>query len=175
MTDDIFATPRAVSLSAVREQVYMVFPNDLNANDTVFGGLIMAHMDRYAAVCADRHAAGVTVTASVDAVHFIAPARRGDVLIFNASINRAWNSSMEVGVKVDAQGYDGSNRRHILSAYLTFVALDSSGKPRQVPPLKPETPEEMRRFHEAQLRREQRLRHAEEIKQLRSNMGGSTS
>ena len=175
MTDNAFTAARAVSLSAVREQVYMVFPNDLNANDTVFGGLIMAHMDRYAAVAADRHAAGVTVTASVDAVHFIAPARRGDVLIFNASVNRAWNSSMEVGVKVDAQSYDGSNRRHILSAYLTFVALDAGGKPRQVPPLKPETPDEMRRFHEAQLRREQRLRHAEEIKQLRSNIGSSTS
>ncbi len=174
MTDNTLSTPRAVSLSAVREQVYMVFPNDLNANDTVFGGLIMAHMDRYAAVAADRHAAGVTVTASVDAVHFIAPARRGDVLIFNAAVNRAWNSSMEVGVKVDAQSYDGSNRRHILSAYLTFVALDAAGKPRPVPPLKPESPDEMRRFHEAQLRRELRLRHAEEIKQLRSNISSTS-
>lgn len=174
MTDNPITAPRLVSESAVREQVYMVFPNDLNANDTVFGGLIMAHMDRYAAVAADRHAAGVTVTASVDAVHFIAPARRGDVLIFNAAVNRAWNSSMEVGVKVDARSYDGSNRRHILSAYLTFVALDPAGKPRPVPPLKPETPEEMRRFHEAQLRREQRLRHAEEIKQLRSNISSAS-
>ena len=169
MTDNVLTTPRSVALSAVREQVYMVFPNDLNANDTVFGGLIMAHMDRYAAVVADRHAAGVTVTASVDAVHFIAPARRGDVLIFNASVNRAWNTSIEVGVKVDARSYDGNARRHILSAYLTFVALDESGKPRSVPPIKPETPEEMRRYQEAQLRREQRLRHAEEIKQLRSS------
>ncbi|PTU31545.1 acyl-CoA thioesterase [Stenotrophobium rhamnosiphilum] len=169
MTDNVLTTPRPVALSAVREQVYMVFPNDLNANDTVFGGLIMAHMDRYAAVVADRHSGGVTVTASVDAVHFVAPARRGDVLIFNASINRAWNSSMEVGVKVDAQSYDGCNRRHILSAYLTFVALDAAGKPRPVPPIKAETPDELRRYQEAQLRREQRLRHAEEIKQLRSN------
>jgi acyl-CoA hydrolase len=170
MTDSAAATPRLVSDSAVREQVYMVFPNDLNANDTVFGGLIMAHMDRYAAVAADRHAAGVTVTASVDAVHFIAPARRGDVLIFNAAVNRAWNSSMEVGVKVDAQSYDGKDRRHILSAYLTFVALDATGKPRPVPPLKPESAEEVRRFQEAQLRRELRLRHAEEIKQLRDGI-----
>ncbi len=115
----------------------MVFPNDLNANDTVFGGLIMAQMDRYAAVVADRHAGGVCVTASVDAVHFIAPARRGDVLIFNVAVNRAWNSSMEIGVKVDAQVSDGSNRRHILSAYMTFVALDADGRPRAVPPLQP--------------------------------------
>src|SRR3546814_3023357 len=62
----------------------MVFPNDLNSNDTVFGGMIMAQMHRFAAVVADRHAGGGCVTASVDAVHFIAPARRGDVLIFNA-------------------------------------------------------------------------------------------
>src|SRR3546814_1310840 len=73
----------------------MVFPNDLNSNDTVFGGRIMAQMDRFAAVVADRHAGGVCVTASVDAVHFIAPARRGDVLIFNAAVNRAWRTSME--------------------------------------------------------------------------------
>lgn len=160
---------RPVAFSAVREQVYMVFPNDLNANDTVFGGLIMAHMDRFAAVVADRHAGGVCVTASVDAVHFVAPARRGDVLIFNCSVNRAWTSSMEVGVKVDAQSYDGSNRRHILSAYLTFVALDSAGKPRPVAPVQAETEDENRRWCEAQLRRESRLAHAEQIKQLRGS------
>jgi len=158
---------RPVSLSAVREQVYMVFPNDLNANDTVFGGLIMAQMDRYAAVVADRHAGGVCVTASVDAVHFVAPARRGDVLLFNASVNRAWTTSMEVGVKVDAQSYDGSNRRHILSAYLTFVALDSAGKPRPIAPVQPETEVEQQRWREAQLRRDNRLQHAERIRALR--------
>lgn len=157
-----------VTYSAVREQVYMVFPNDLNPNDTVFGGLIMAQMDRFAAVVADRHAGGVCVTASVDAVHFVAPARRGDVLIFNASVNRAWTTSMEVGVKVDAQSCDGSNRRHILSAYLTFVALDGAGIPRPVAPVQPETEVEQRRYREAQLRRENRLQHAERIRELRS-------
>ena len=158
---------QTVAYSAVREQVYMVFPNDLNANDTVFGGLIMAQMDRFAAVVADRHAGGVCVTASVDAVHFIAPARRGDVLIFNASVNRAWTTSMEVGVKVDARSYDGSNNRHILSAYLTFVAVDPDGKPRAVPPLQPQTDIEHYRYEEAQLRREMRLQHAEALKKLR--------
>ncbi|HEY0975157.1 MAG TPA: acyl-CoA thioesterase [Solimonas sp.] len=164
-------TARTVSYSAVREQVYMVFPNDLNANDTVFGGLIMAQMDRFAAVVADRHAAGVCVTASVDAVHFVAPARRGDVLIFNASANRAWTTSMEVGVRVEAVGYDGSDRRHILSAYLTFVALDAGGKPRPVPALQPETDVEQHRYEEAQLRREARLRHADDLKRLRDARG----
>lgn len=164
-------TPRAVSYSAVREQVYMVFPNDLNSNDTVFGGLIMAQMDRYAAVCADRHAGGVCVTVGVDAVHFIAPARKGDVLLFNASVNRAWGSSMEVGVKVDAVNAAGGDRRHILSAYLTFVAMDGAGRPRKVPAVLPESPEEQHRFGEAQLRREARLRHAEDIKKFRSASG----
>ncbi|PPE73325.1 acyl-CoA thioesterase [Solimonas fluminis] len=168
MNQSLALPARPVSFSAVREQVYMVFPNDLNANDTVFGGLIMAQMDRFAAVVADRHAGGVCVTASVDAVHFVAPARRGDVLIFNSSVNRAWNTSMEVGVKVDAQSYDGCNRRHILSAYLTFVALDGAGKPRPVAPLQPETAVEKLRYEEAQLRRENRLAHAENIRVLRS-------
>lgn len=163
--------PRPVSYSAVREQVYMVFPNDLNSNDTVFGGLIMAQMDRFAAVAADRHAGGVCVTVGVDAVHFIAPARRGDVLIFNAAVNRAWNTSMEVGCKVEADTIVGGARRHILSAYLTFVAQGEDGKPRAVPPLQPESRIEQHRFEEAQLRRELRLRHAEDLKRLRRVAG----
>jgi len=162
---------RPVSWSAVREQVYMVFPNDLNSNDTVFGGLIMAQMDRYAAVAADRHAGGVCVTVGVDAVHFIAPARGGDVLIFNAAVNRAWTSSMEVGCKVEAEKIGGGDRRHILSAYLTFVAMDAAGHPRPVPPVQPETAHEKQRYEEAQLRRELRLRHAEDLKRLRAAAG----
>ncbi|WP_370304729.1 acyl-CoA thioesterase [Sinimarinibacterium flocculans] len=163
--DDPAAKP--VSHSAVREQVYMVFPNDLNANNTVFGGLIMAQMDRFAAVAADRHAGSVCVTASVDAVHFVAPAKGGDVLIFNCSVNRAWTTSMEVGCKVDAERIGGA-RRHILSAYLTFVAVDADGQPVAVPKLLPETETERHRYEEAQLRRELRLRHAEDLKRLRA-------
>ncbi len=164
---DAVLTPRSVSFSAVREQVYMVFPNDLNSNETVFGGLIMAHMDRYAAVVADRHAGGVCVTASVDAVHFMAPARKGDVLVFASSVNRAWNTSMEVGVRVEAECIGATERRHILSAYLTFVAVDAGGKPRAVPALRAESLVEQQRYAEAQFRRNARLKHAEDIKALR--------
>jgi acyl-CoA hydrolase len=167
MTEAAVLAPKPISASAVREQVYMIFPNDLNANDTVFGGLIMAQMDRYCAVVADRHASGVTVTVGVDAVHFIAPARRGDVLVFNVSINRAWNSSMEVGCRVEAEAVGGGERRHILSAYFTFIAVDIAGRPRPVPPVLPETSTEKLRYAEAQLRRDQRLSHAEELKVLR--------
>jgi acyl-CoA hydrolase len=165
--------PRTVASSIVREQVYMVFPNDLNSNDTVFGGLIMAHMDRLAAVVADRHACGTTVTVSVDAVHFMLPAKRGDVLVLHAAVNRAWRSSMEVGVRVEAEaiGDNNSKRRHILSAYLTFVAVDANGKPRAVAPLLPETPDEKRRYAEAELRRANRLQHAEQLKALRAASG----
>lgn len=161
---------RNVSYSAVREQVYMVFPNDLNANDTVFGGMILAHIDRYSVVVADRHASGICVTVGVDAVHFIAPARRGDVLVFNAAVNRAWGTSLEVGCKVEAERIGGGPRRHILSAYLTFVAMDEQGKPRPVPALLPESELDRQRFEEAQLRRQSRLDHAESLKRLRSRV-----
>lgn len=168
-------SPRPVSYSAVLDQVYMVFPNDLNSNDTVFGGLIMAQMDRFAAVCADRHAGGVCVTVGVDEMHFIAPAGRGDVLIFNAAVNRAWNSSMEIGCKVEAVKVGGGARRRILSAYLTFVAQDAKGASRPVPPVIPESPIEKHRYQEAQLRRELRLRHAEDLKKLRAAAGLATT
>lgn len=171
MTELTSLSSRTVGSSAVRDQVYMIFPNDLNSNDTVFGGLIMALMDRFAAVVADRHAGGVCVTVGVDAVHFIAPARRGDVLIFNACVNRAWNSSLEVGCKVDAEKVGGGDRRHILSAYLTFVAQGDDGRPRPVPQLIAETNEEKRRYEEAQLRREQRLKHAKEMDAFRERTG----
>jgi acyl-CoA hydrolase len=163
--------PRTVSYSAVSEQVYMVFPNDLNANDTVFGGMIMAQMDRVAAVVADRHAGGICVTVGVDAVHFVAPAGRGDVLVFNVAVNRAWGSSMEVGCKVEAERVGGGARRHILSAYLTFVAMDDAGKPRKVPPVEPQTDVERSRWAEADLRRSGRLAHAEDIRQIRARAG----
>lgn len=162
---------RNVSFSAVRDQVHMVFPNDLNANDTVFGGLILALMDRLAVVVASRHAGMVCVTAGVDAVHFIAPARRGDVLIYNVAVNRAWTSSMEVGCKVDAELIGGGDRRHIVSAYLTFVAMGDDSKPRAVPTLLPETDLERHRFAEAQLRRESRLAHADALRALRAKAG----
>lgn len=160
--------PRTVAYSAAREQVYMVFPNDLNARDTVFGGLIMALMDRFSVVVAERHAGGTCVTVGVDAVHFIAPAVRGDTLIFNAAVNRAWGTSMEIGCRVEAAQAGSDDRRHILSAYLTFVAMDEHSRPRPVPPLQPETPVERQRFEEAQLRRSSRLGHAQSLQDLRA-------
>jgi acyl-CoA hydrolase len=165
---------RTVSYSAVRDQVHMVFPNDLNANDTVFGGLIMATVDRLSVVVASRHASSVCVTAAVDAVVFIAPARRGDVLSFSVAVNRAWTTSMEVGCRVEAERIGGGERRHICSAYLTFVAMDEQGRPRTVPELVPESDLERQRFEEAGLRRRSRLDHADELKALRAGRMAGT-
>jgi acyl-CoA hydrolase len=171
MTQSDIRPTRTVAYSSVLDQVHMVFPNDLNANDTVFGGLIMALMDRLAVVVASRHAGRVCVTAGVDAVNFIAPARRGDVLIYSVAVNRAWNTSMEVGCKVDAALIGGGDKRHIVSAYLTFVAMDEQGVPQLVPELAPESDAEKQRFEEAALRRSSRLAHAAQLKALRARTG----
>lgn len=158
---------KRVSDSAVQEQVYKVFPNDMNSHHTVFGGAIMAHIDRMALVVAERHAGSTCVTASIDAMHFLAPAKQGHTLVFSAAVNRSWNSSMEIGARVEAEDSHSGERLHIVSAYLTFIAVDADGKPVAVPELKPETEAEQLRWAEAQLRREQRLRQAAEIKQYR--------
>ncbi len=161
--------PRPVSTSAVREHIYKVFPNDMNANATVFGGMVMATIDRISLVVAERHSRHVCVTASVDSVHFMAAARTGDTLIFSAACNRAWNTSMEIGCRVIAEDSYSGERRHIVSAYSTFVALDKEHKPTAVPELVCETDTEKQRFEEAGLRREGRLQHSDDLKTLRES------
>ena len=155
---------KSVSDSSIEGHVYKVFPNDLNAHGTAFGGMIMSKCDRLSLVVAERHSGYVCVTASVDSIHFMAPAKENDTLIFKVSINRAWSSSMEVGVKVEAENsYTGDNK-HILSAYFTFVALDENNKPAKVPSLTAETELEKRRFQQAAVRREARLQTIEKLK-----------
>lgn len=150
--------------TAIQDHTYRVFPNDLNAQGTVFGGLILSIVDRLTHLIAERHSGRICVTASVDAVNFLAPAGHGDNIIFKASINRSWKSSMEVGAKVFAEHRLSSERFHIVSAYLTFVALDDAKKPTAVPPVTPETAEEKRRFKEAQIRREHRMEYKKTIR-----------
>jgi acyl-CoA hydrolase len=162
--------PKKVTESAIHDQTYKVFPNDLNSNDTVFGGLVMSILDRVALVVAERHAERICVTVSVDSMHFLAPARRGDILVFRAAINRTWKSSMEIGVKVLAEHYKTGETKHILSAYFTFVAVDEYCQPVQVPPVIPETPSEKRRYEEAEIRRERRKQEKEDRLRRRQEM-----
>ena len=149
--------PKPVSASAIEKHVYKVFPNDMNAHKTVFGGMIMAKCDRLALVVAERHSGHVCVTAAVDSIHFRAPAKGNDTLLFSLSLNRSWGSSMEIGAKVEAENSYTGETRHILSAFFTFVALDEHDRPVPVPAVIPETDEQRRRYANAQIRREGRL------------------
>lgn len=152
---------KPVSASAVHDHTYKIFPNDLNASKTVFGGFIMSTLDRVAAVVAERHCGKACVTASVDAMHFLLPARCGDILIFQASINRSWQTSMEIGVRVLIEDLHAGSRQHMVSAYITFVAIDEKGVKSAVPEVIAETQVEKRRYQDAGARRDRRLAAAE--------------
>jgi acyl-CoA hydrolase len=149
---------RTPSHSAVEQNVYKIFPNDLNAEQTVFGGLVMGLCDRTALIVAERHSGTTCVTAAVDSLNFLSPARTGETLVVKASVNRAWNTSMEIGVRVAAENSRNGDVRHVVSAYLTFVGLDHTGRPTAVPGVVPETDDERRRYRAAQVRRDARLR-----------------
>ncbi len=150
--------PRRVRDSAIHDQTAMVFPNDLNPVGTLFGGRVLEQADRVAAVVASRHAGRSCVTLGVDSVRFLGPARHGDILVFQAAVNRVWHTSMEVGVKVFAEDFKTLERRQIFSAYFTFVGVDDSLRPVAITPVVPETEDEIRRYAQAEQRRAARLR-----------------
>ena len=135
----------------------LILPNDTNNLDTVFGGKVMQYMDLCAAMSAYKFARTAVVTASVDSLDFLAPARVGDMLILKSSVNYSHNTSMEVGVHIDAENVKTGKRRHTASAYLTFVSLDSNGKPQKVDDIIPESDDEKRRYNEGKKRHIQRL------------------
>jgi len=148
---------RPVRFSAVDYYPYEIFPHDLNPSNTVFGGVVLRVADHIAGVVAQKHTRKVCVTLLVDSVRFLAPARQGETLNFKTAVNRVWNTSLEIGVKVIAENYQTDEVRHVLSAYFTFVAIDESGRPTAICPVIPETEEEKRRFNEAENRRQLRL------------------
>ena len=133
-------------------------PQDINPAGNVHGGVIMKLIDTAAGLVANRHTRSNTVTASIDRLDFHHPVYVGDLVTFKASMNYAGTTSMELGVRVEAENVFTGEVRHTASAYLTFVALDREGKPKPVPPLIPETDEEKRRNLEAKGRRDARLR-----------------
>lgn len=132
-------------------------PHDANPAGNVHGGVIMKLIDTAAGVVAIRHARRLAVTASLDRLDFHHPVFVGDVLILSASLNMVGRTSMEVGVRVEAENVITGKVRHTASAYLTFVALGDDRRPTQVPELIMEGPEQERRYREAQARRQVRL------------------
>jgi acyl-CoA hydrolase len=134
----------------------LMMPGDANNQGHVFGGVILSMMDKTAAIAAFRHCRLNVVTASIDRVDFREPIHLGDLVVMKASVNFAGRTSMEVGVRVEAEELLSGRRRHTNSCYLTFVAVDRNGRPVQVPALKPETPDEIRRYEAAKERRQQR-------------------
>lgn len=138
-------TPRASAI----ETRYILAPHQVNAHGTAFGGAIMSWIDMVAAMVAQRHCHGVVVTASIDKISFKAPIHVGDHVILKASVNYVGKTSMEVGVRVAVEDPRTGHETPATTAYLTFVHLDASGRPAEVPGLDPETPDEKRRYENA--------------------------
>ena len=135
----------------------LMMPHMANILGNVHGGVLLGMMDRVAAVSAIRHAQRACVTVSVDRVHFREPIHVGELVTMNASVNYAHRTSIEVGVRVESENVLTGARRHTNSCYLTYVAIDESGRPVPVPPVLAETDEERARYRGAEERRAQRI------------------
>lgn len=135
----------------------LVLPNDTNALGNCMGGRVMHLIDVAAAIAARRHAQATCVTAAIDEIVFHEAVPMGSVLVLKASVNLAGRTSMEVGVRVEMEPLKAGHRRHCASAYLTFVALDETGRPTPVPPLQAESDDDKRRLRAAEQRRARRL------------------
>jgi len=146
-------TPSVSSTTMVR----IMMPMDANVAGNVFGGSILRMIDEAASIVAFKHARSNVVTASIDRMDFYSPVYIGDMLRLIASINYVHRTSMEIGVRVEAENPLTGEVRHTGTCFLTYVALDKQHQPIPVPPLKPETEDEKRRWKEAEERRERRL------------------
>ena len=148
----------------------LVLPQHTNSLGTAFGGTIMSWIDVCAAMSAQRHARLIVVTASMDQIDFLAPIRGGQLVNLRSIVNYVGRTSMEVGVRIEAEDTLTGERVHAASAYVTFVALGDDGKPHAVPPLASQTAEEKLRFEEGKARRKQRLAMAKERQRLRDEL-----
>jgi acyl-CoA hydrolase len=165
MSEGVAARPVSESQS---ERSEIIFPGDANAIGNLFGGRLMQFIDLVGAMAASRHARAYTVTASMDHLDFVAPVKVGDLLILKSSVNRAFRTSMEVGVKAMVEDVREGVFRHVSSAYLTFVAVDATGKRIEVPQVTPETEHQRRRFEDAGRRREMRSGEVQRRRDLRA-------
>ncbi len=154
-------TPR-LAADSQSEMTEIILPNDANTLGNLLGGRLMHFIDLTGALAAYRHSRTHVVTAAMDHIDFIRPVHVGDLLILKSSVNRAFNTSIEVGVKVWVEHPQTGVLLHVASAYLVFVAIDENGRRVRVPPLKPATADDQRRFEGALRRRE--YREAESIR-----------
>ena len=159
--------PRPVRES-ISEMTEIVLPNDANPLNALLGGRLMHWIDLAGAMAAHRHSRTYVVTASIDHMDFLVPVRVGDFVILRSSVNRVYHTSMEVGVKVWVENYLSEERRHVSSAYLTFVAIDAAGNRVAVPPVVPETEDEKRRYEDAARRREIRRKESARRNEVRN-------
>ncbi len=157
---------KPVSQSVV-EVAEIVQPADVNVHGSIFGGRLMSLVDKAAGIAAYRHSGESVVTVSVDQLVFKNPAPPATILSIKASVNRVFHTSMEVGVRVTGWRPGSDEETLICPAYLTFVAVDSKGVPIPVRPVLPETPEQIRRYEQAGMRREARLALAQKLKDHR--------
>ena len=140
---------------------------DANTHGNVHGGAIMRMCDEVAGIAAVRHSGARVVTAALDRMTFLHPVYVGNLVTVKATVNAAWRTSMEVGVRVEAENVRTGEVTHTSTAYLTMVAMDEDGRPSAVPPVGPETADEQRRAREAQLRRDNRLEERRRIEGAR--------
>ena len=145
-------------------------PHHANNLGHVFGGVMLSMMDKTAAVAAFRHCRMNVVTASIDRVDFREPIHVGDLVVMKASVNYVGRTSMEVGVRVEAEELLSGRRRHTNSCYLTFVAVDRNGKPIEIPGVVAETPDQVRRYQAAEQRRSVRLAEREAERKRRDGV-----
>ena len=147
---------KCVSQSAIVDQVVELQATDLTPHGTYFGGRLLQIVDRLALEVAMRHSGRFCITMGIDSIRYLNPARHGDILLCQASVNKVWGSSMEVGVKMVAEDFRELKRKDIFSAYFTFVAVDEDHQPVEVIPVIPETPEQIKRYHQAEERKSYR-------------------
>ena len=171
---DLTPSPTAfsrVTLARIME------PTDANLHGNVHGGVILRAVDNAAGAAAARHSRGLAVTAAIDEMAFLTPLRIGDILTVRAQVNWTGGTSMEVGVRVTAQPWDDADEEsvHVASAYLVFVAIDENEKPRRVPPVQPQSDQDIQRWHEAEIRRQSRLARRNAMREWRRTEGPQES
>ncbi len=145
------------------ESSEIILPGDLNNLGHLFGGRLVSMIDKVAAIAALKHVRDVVVTLSIDSLTFRRPVKGGAIVTIKACVNRVFKHSLEVGVVAETLNPDAISSERVCTAYLTFVALDEHGNPETIQPILPETDDEKRRYEEAGIRREHRLRLQQEL------------